>query len=435
MRINDLLNVSLDKAGVKLLVSLPEPQKSPLVRASSEQLLESCKTFRKLWGELVIQEIVVPGVELRNLPKDMIIPRTDEEIWDSLFLTITYYYHFSFLHLLQNEKHDELPAGLNVSSIGSFIPSDKLKKANKISVLRILSFNYFMCLTYLYFSSTLGKASLPSGFMSQLLSNYHKAASSLYQDCMSVPPRNRNAALILLGGILKYAEDVFSEHPYDKEFRPGVFSSIKTEELSLLASRDPEITKRYGQKVLEKVFERQLALIMQSFGMYVVSTKMGIRTVDLICISSFPDQKYTFLVEAKTTNKPYSLPRKDFRALKEYVDDVRHTLHTLPALRFVLISAYKPSRTLRNKLRDLQAETGVPVRFISSKQISDLRENVIGPLPSDVFADKVLSSPYILEDGFASEIIKGHIAMHKAHTDFIETIFRTKGIIPDITKS
>jgi hypothetical protein len=430
MKIQDLLNISLDEVGINLLVSLPEPNKSPLAKANLKILLEACKTFRKLWGELVIDQITLPDIELKNMPKDMIVPTTKEEIWDSVFMTIFCYYNYSFFLIIGNLQHSDLPSGLNHDSIQSFLPHD-VDKADDIYYIRILSFDYFMCLTSLYFIPMLRIPNMASG-ITTMTSLYHDSVLSIFQNCMLLTKTKRVTGFRILNSVLEYAKDTYSSAPQNKEYKPGIFSLIKTEELTLIASRDSKTVKQYGAKSIEKVFECQLALIMQSFGMYVVSTKIGIRTVDLICISSFPDKPYTFLIEAKTTNKSYSLPRKDFRALKEYVDDVRRTLYTLPPLRFVLISAYKPTKTLDNKLRELQADTGIPFRFISSQQIADLRENIIGLLPPDIFADKVLSSPYILEDDIVSEIEKKYTIMQKAHSDFIEAIFSAKGIVPNL---
>jgi len=74
MKIDDLLNITLDESGINFLVALPEPNKSPLAKASSKKLLEACKAFRKLWGELVIDRVEIPAFELRDLPEDMVIP-------------------------------------------------------------------------------------------------------------------------------------------------------------------------------------------------------------------------------------------------------------------------------------------------------------------------------------------------------------------------
>lgn len=429
MKIQDLVNISLDEAGINLLVSLPAPHKSPLMKANSTDLLASCKTFHKLWEELVIDQVSLPDVQLKNMPKDMIIPTTREEIWNSVFLTIVCYYDYSFFRIIRKEKHTGLPSGLNIHSIEKFLPAD-VKKVDSGYNVRILSFEYFMCLLSLYFAPMMKHPSIPSWISNTFNNSYHGSVHGLFQKVVALPTGKRNAGLTMLNSVLEYAKDTFGKMQNNKEYKPGIFSVINTEELSLIASRDAQTVKQYGAKSLEKVFERQLALIMQSLGMIVVSTKMGTRTVDLICISSFPDKPYTCLIEAKTTNKPYSLPRKDFRALKEYIDDVRHTLHTLPPLRFVLVSAYKSSRTLDSKLRELQADTGIPIRFISSQQIADLRENIIGILPPDIFADKILSSPQILDSDFVTEIEKRYSLMQKAHADFVETIFSARGILP-----
>lgn len=147
------------------------------------------------------------------------------------------------------------------------------------------------------------------------------------------------------------------------EHNIGPFSAIRLQELSLLANRDKSVMRRYGKKNVERVFETQLALVlvMQSFGLYVVSTRTGQSTVDLVCISASPEERVTFLLEAKTTKATYALPKTDFRALQYYVNTVRRSLSTLPPLSFCLIVGSKASKTLGGKLAALEAEASVPV--------------------------------------------------------------------------
>lgn len=430
MKINDFFNIALDEAGVKFLIALPEPQKSLLAKADSKKLLEVCKSFRKLWGELIIDQILIPHIEITDVPENMKIPETKEEIWDSLFLTVAIYYNYAFRRYVEVEKGEkDLPAGISLRSIEKFIQGD-VDKDEDIFHLRTMSFEYFSCMMVLYILPSMKGSSMPVGVISVFESQYHQRIFRFYKYINALSGMKKKVGMALFGSVLGMAKRVFVEMPYDKEYMPGAFSAIKTSELSLIASRNEVVIKRYGSKSIEKIFESQLALIMQSFGMYVVSTRMGVSTVDLLCISSFPEKQYTFLIEAKTTNKPYSLPRKDFRALKEYVEDVRRNLQTLPQLKFVVLVAHEPSKNLPNKLREFQTETGVPIRFIHAKQVSGLREKLVGLLPPDIFADKILSSPFVLDKGFVEEIVKSHITLQKAHSDFVEAIFTAKGIMP-----
>src|SRR6202041_1722740 len=96
--------------------------------------------------------------------------------------------------------------------------------------------------------------------------------------------------------------------PWSETHSRGPFSLLRLPELQLLASQDPRMQQRYGPKQVEKNFELQLALLMQSFGFYVIRTRVGERTVDLICISGDPTASYTLMVEAKTSKAPYAMP-------------------------------------------------------------------------------------------------------------------------------
>ena len=124
------------------------------------------------------------------------------------------------------------------------------------------------------------------------------------------------------------------------EHRPGAFSAMRLNELSLLARRDKTVADRYGLKRIESIFEHRLALVFQSFGFYVVSTRKGKSTVDLYCVSPSPKGGYSFMVEAKTSKRAYSLSPRDSRAIAQYVTDAESGLTTLPPLKFVLLLAH-----------------------------------------------------------------------------------------------
>jgi hypothetical protein len=192
--------------------------------------------------------------------------------------------------------------------------------------------------------------------------------------------------------------------------------------------------KRYGRKYVERVFEKQLALIMQSFGLYVVSTRVGQSTVDLVCISSDPLERITLLVEAKTTKGNYSLPRKDDRALRDYIDDVRRILTTLPPLSLVLLLGNKPSRTLNAKLGRLETHACVPVRFMPARELALLRERIIGPLPLRIFIREAVARSRIVDATAVTAIVESYDATQAAHRSFVEAMLSTQGTLPAIRK-
>ncbi|MET7284677.1 hypothetical protein [Streptomyces sp. NPDC005573] len=196
----------------------------------------------------------------------------------------------------------------------------------------------------------------------------------------------------ILGHSLHIQELVFSwpMRPWSEEHTRGAFSSLKLPELHLLATRDESMKSRYGARRVEKIFEQQLALVVQSLGFYVVSTRTGEATVDLVCISSDPASPYTFLLEAKSSTHPYELPTDDRRALSEYIDDVRANLTTAPPLAFVLIVGGSAKEGIPAKLNRLELDSGVPIRFTSAQNLASLREALIGPTPATLLKKCIL---------------------------------------------
>ena len=173
---------------------------------------------------------------------------------------------------------------------------------------------------------------------------------------------------------------------------------------------------------MEKVFEQQLALIVQSLGLYVVSTRTGDRTVDLICISADPSFPMTFLLEAKTTQRPYTLPTDDARALMEYIHEVRTALTTLPPLQFVLIVGPEASSTLSGKLQRLEIKAGLPIRFCTAEDIAHLRDSITGPLPLNELVQRVQLGPWVLPSSFVEDIRIRHERLRETHEAFVRTM-------------
>jgi hypothetical protein len=207
------------------------------------------------------------------------------------------------------------------------------------------------------------------------------------------------------------------------------FSSIDLFELQGLASRQPALASKYGAGGVEKQFEQQLALLMQSLGFYVVRARTGRRQVDLVCISSDPNEQYTILLEAKSTRKPYALPVSDQRALSDYTDDVRRGLVTLPPLRFVLVAAPRAASTVESKLNVLEGEVGVPIRFITAKQLASLRDLLPGPAPAASFRDLALrSDTRVLADDYPTAVAGAYAASQQAHVRFVEALLADRAL-------
>ena len=199
----------------------------------------------------------------------------------------------------------------------------------------------------------------------------------------------------------------------------GMASALKGVDLANLASRAQHAVKRFGDKNVEMVFERQLAFLMRSFGFFVSPSTTGRRAIDLICISAVPEP-YMLMVEAKTSRRAYYLPTKDARALKEYAKNTQAMLSTLPPLKLLLIVGPNPASTLVDKLRSLEAEVGVPIRYCEASVLADLRKRLPGPAPAGLFLQGLQLSNYVADVGFADAVARGYERQQAVHDRFVQ---------------
>jgi hypothetical protein len=227
----------------------------------------------------------------------------------------------------------------------------------------------------------------------------------------------------LLCGLVQLVAHTLGKPPMlNLQHRRGIFSELRPDRLSFIARRNEEAVQVYGNKGVEKALERQLALLVQSIGFFVIATKTGRNTVDLLCISPDPRSHYTFMIEAKTSRRPYALPRKDSRALQEYVQTVTKHLGTLPPLSFILVVGQAPASTLKSKMVSLQIKLGVPARYIDAVDLAAFREHFTGYLSHEVFAQAVLSGDFILSKETIIKIIETSESQQKAHSDFVQAL-------------
>jgi len=196
-------------------------------------------------------------------------------------------------------------------------------------------------------------------------------------------------------------------------------SASKGVDLADLASRAQHAVERFGDKNVGMVFERQLAFLMQSFGFFVSPASRGRRAIDLICISAVP-KPYTLMLEAKTSRRAYYLPAKDARALKEYAINTQAVLSTLPPLKLLLLVGPNPASTLANKLRSLEAEVGVPIRYCEASVLADLRKRLPGPAPAHLFLKGLQLSDHVANGGFADAVARGYERQQATHDRFVQ---------------
>lgn len=233
------------------------------------------------------------------------------------------------------------------------------------------------------------------------------------------------ASLLSRGLALRSQEAVHERDRNDFDFRnKAIGSLVVVEELSELARRSTPIIKRYGESEVEIRFEQQLSLLMQSFGFIVATTQRAQRRVDLICIASSaaPGESFTLILEAKTTAANYSLPARDARAIAEYVSSVRSVLKTFPPLRMVLVVSSNSAKTIIGKVRQLEAECGVAVRYCDVSLLQQLRRRIPGPLDFSQVLRTFVGTSGVLSWREMTQLIESDRATRVAHSEFVQTL-------------
>jgi hypothetical protein len=199
---------------------------------------------------------------------------------------------------------------------------------------------------------------------------------------------------------------------------PTAFVSFR--EFVLLSSRHEYMAKKYGEKKIERTFEQQVNAIFQTFGFVVISARPGEPVADLLCISR--EHHFCFLVDAKTSAKPYSFPKGDQRAIADYVRDLTKELPELPPLAFVLLVGPKPANTVPEKMGGLERQLGVPVRFAEAAVIAMLQQSMAGRISAQHFRDAVIASAPILSDSIADRLKETLDVVVAAYTSFVRTL-------------
>jgi hypothetical protein len=294
-----------------------------------------------------------------------------------------------------------------------------------------------------YVKITIGLAMLPAlaatplagtGSYAVIEATLHAALARLHEVQLRGPTGQlRQLAGRLVHDVLHALTDAYEDFTAGRDslaWKPGPFSDLRLEELHLLASRHPSMSRRYGAKTIEKRFEQQLALLFQSLGFIVIQTRTGTRTVDLVCISNDAGNQLTFLVEAKTSAARYALPAKDERALRDYAAEIDRTLTTLPRLRFVLLISHAGTKTLPEKLREFEAKARTPIRFLTAAALSQLRADMPGPAPVEAFTRLVLRGPEVLPDDFARRLTASYRMQQEAHRQFAEALLDANAAVP-----
>ena len=438
MNIDEILQLSIEK-DLEIIINSPPPELA-LKNFKQIELEKIAAHFSCLWHDLLTNKITTPYRKtslIRETSEGTVaeIEYEDFLIWDKLILALGSYYDYSIRAILPSKlefgkKEISLFPGLNLE----FTPELFSKTwKSEVSEQKIQSFifasHYFNCLKASYFLKLLQSASLPRSVVMLLEEVAHNSLVEMHKLSREVwSAENYRLISQLTHSSLTYLASIYDNkgHGVNIDHAPGIFSEINLSELSLLARRDPLVAEKYGDKNIEKLFERQLALIFQSMGFYVIQTKTGERTVDLICLYGDGNEGITILVEAKTSKEPYSLPSKDERALSDYVDDVRKNLVLLPRLKLVLVVGYDSTNNLSKKLKNLENSTStpIPIRFCKAQDIARLRESIPGVIPVKELIDLMISMSHVVPSDFVENIIEQNLCKQEACIEFVRKMLK-----------
>ncbi len=228
----------------------------------------------------------------------------------------------------------------------------------------------------------------------------------------------------LLGEAFHLEHTVFNfpAKPWSDTHKVGPFSALRLSQLQLLATRSKDAVALYGAKQVERVFEQQLALLMQSLGFYVVPAKPGEASPDLICMSADASERFTILMDAKSSASPYGLPKDDFRALQDYVRDAQSNLATAaPTLAFLLIIGGEASAGLPERLKELEVAAGLPVRFCSAQLLATFREHLLGAMPMAAWKRALLQAERVVADDVLQDVVRVSSEREAAKAQLVRT--------------
>lgn len=397
-------------ADLDALLDLLPPEGSELAEASEDDLWIAVKHFRSLWVELLL---TTPLLEPKR-SSALTAPQ-----FSRLMLTIggTYDYAVHRLLSLETRNDNRTVAGFSLPTLRRL--TDRASEITDGLEGEEISPNESLQLSGLYLAHEYGVyllaaelLSMPAnwllspGFVSffdhQLLHGLAALSKRNGPERTDVNELVRRLLRSALSQATRIAAD--REAAVNAKHKPGSFSLVRPQELGPIAARESAMIRRYGEKALESILEQQIALVFQSFGFLVIPTQRGKRSVDLLCLSNDHRVNRLFMIEAKTTKGFYSLPAKDDRALREYVESVRTSLRTLPDPSLLLVVAPKAASTLEKKLDALSDAIRLPVRFIPAEILGEVREGVPGAIPSDLLLDSIIDESTLVSSEFPRKI-------------------------------
>ena len=405
-----LLSMSL-RADSEAIRRLPPPEKSALGDAETGKLAAATVRFRSMAGDLLLDhESLVEGGVIDG----------ETSFWE-LFEPIITYYGFSFFHCSLDADFAE--------ALGDFISDHPIDFAGENDgfdppyldhawgLIALHDTLVFQLLTAARVDR-LGfqTAELPENYDSDL--TVIDGALEFHRFYCADAPVQRPIADRLLDQALEFRRNVLKDRYLSHRARADEGQSeIGSRELELLSRRHGLMADKYGAKRIERIFEQKLDLLFQSLGFTVIPARPGEAEADLLCISR--QERFAFLVDAKSTRGKYALPKTDQRALVDYVGSFSRKLPDLPELSFVLLAGSQVASTVPAKLKALERRLGIPIRFIPANVLGRLAQELPGPVSGGVLRDSIIASDFVVSEKIIAEMRAEFDSVVSAYTEFV----------------
>lgn len=427
MKAETLLSLELPE-DTEALAQLPPPEGSAIVRLGRKRLMGACEHFRRLWLELCSGEI---WEQSDTRPDDTYLGGSGG-LW-TVLLKVGSYYGFCIYRYASKagpdaakELLDRIPApphalAVDLEDVDSGTLTIELMRLNAQVTLKTFDTAALGVLLAevldapAFESMELGERFDPDlraieaiAGMQAYLAQTSGQVSELVTELVTMTIAHRLSAVEKRGE--RRREEAESSH-----------SLVKPSETVLLSGRNKAVVRKYGEKRVERVFEQQIGLMFNRLGFVVVPARPGEAEADLLCIA--PQDRFSFLVDAKTSAKPYALPRDDQRALADYVVRFGGDLPALPPLAFLLLVGPSGAAGLEDKLVRLSVEIGVPVRFIQARALADLYTSVAGPVLAKAFREQVVTSgPIVDGDSLVDASKEAFDGITSAYATFVRSL-------------
>jgi hypothetical protein len=425
----DLENLRRICLGLDLsaIASLPPPKNS-YNHLTAEELSEVSALFIAVWKSLVLGKPAKwPSVEIKANQFNQTITAKGEDAIVWLLFILCQNYDAVVLRLIEK-------IGIRTPVPTPGVDLEFLKQASKsflkprhttLDRVAAFTYNYLYCLWASFLVCLMHQSGARSSIVLGLEEIAHDTANRLL-DGLGEYRKESNEATVMLAltqsafRTLSFAYHVLATRPR-KAGELREFLDLNIHELSLLAVHDQFATEKYGEKGLEREFERQLSLLFQSFGFYVVTASPGERAVDLVCVPTSPQPAGVLLIDGKTSKHPYKLPVADQRALKEYFEHVCRTVTSLPRVTDILIVGPAPSTSLSERVRTLETELQVSVRYCPVAVLEDLREGLLGAVNHFDFFNALRLSSHVVGKQHIKELISRQRSKSDSVADLVKT--------------